>query len=101
MLGCDKFILEDANKISKIGLENYFGHYPSGSSFKNLAHLRQNLQTGKFAKYDYGLEVNQMKYSQILAPEYDLSKIRDVPIALFCGRKDVLASPEDYEWTKE
>ncbi len=57
--------------------------------------------TGKFAKYDYGPEVNLHKYDQVTAPEYDLSKIKDVPIALFCGRNDVLASPQDYEWTKE
>jgi hypothetical protein len=30
-----------------------------------------------------------------------LSKIHDVPIALVCGRLDMLSSPEDYLWLKE
>ena len=34
-------------------------------------------------------------------PELDLKKIRDVPIALFCGKTDQLASKGDYMWVRE
>lgn len=106
MAGHGSFILgmisdEDTSKISPVGLEAYFGHYPSGASFRNLTHFRQNIQTGKFAKFDFGQEVNLKKYNQITPPEYDLSKIKEVPIALFCGIKDRLASKEDYQWTRD
>jgi hypothetical protein len=85
MMGYDKFLLEDPKNVSQIGLETYFGLDASSSSFRNLCHFRQNLQTGKLAKFDFGPEINLLKYKQSTAPEYDLTRIRNVPIALFCG----------------
>ena len=32
---------EDTSKISPFGLETYFGHYPAGTSFKNMMHFKQ------------------------------------------------------------
>ncbi len=84
-MGYDKFLLEDPKNVSQIGLETYFGLDASSSSFRNLCHFRQNLQTGKLAKFDFGPEINLLKYKQSTAPEYDLTRIRNVPIALFCG----------------
>lgn len=92
---------EDTAPISQSGMETYFGHFPSGSSFRNLTHFRQNVQTGRFAKFDFGKEENLKKYGSELPPEYDLTKISGTPIALFCGLKDKCASKEDYQWTKE
>jgi len=40
------------------------------------------------------------RYGSKEPPIYDLSKIDKVPIALFCGSTDRLASPEDYKWLK-
>lgn len=34
-------------------------------------------------------------------PDYDLSKIHTVPLALFCGLGDQLSSPGDFRWAKE
>lgn len=39
---------EDPSLISKNGVETYFGHYPSGTSFRNLTHFRQIINSGKF-----------------------------------------------------
>jgi homoserine acetyltransferase len=50
----------------------------------------------RFQYYDYGKEENCQKYGQPGPPEYKLSNIRDVPIALFCGSTDMLASTQDY-----
>ena len=87
---------EDTTPISATGLETYFGHFPSGSSFRNLIHFRQNVLTGRFAKFDFGREENFKKYGSEVSPEYDLTKISGTPIALFCGLKDKMASKEDY-----
>jgi hypothetical protein len=53
---------------------------------------------GDFQKYDYGKEKNLSVYGVELPPKYDLSQIHHFPIALFCGREDLLASTEDYTW---
>jgi hypothetical protein len=37
------------------------------------------------------------KYGQEEPPEFDLSNIKDIPIALFCGTEDLLSSPGDYK----
>jgi hypothetical protein len=52
-------------------------------------------------KYDFGVDENIKRYGSMNPPEYDLKKIVDVPIALLCGNKDMLSSPEDYKWLKE
>jgi len=31
-------------------------------------------------------------------PEFDLKTLANFPIALLCGREDLLASPKDYMW---
>ena len=35
------------------------GHFPGGSSVKNMEHFAQNYRSGKFCKYDYGAKKNQ------------------------------------------
>ena len=37
-------------------------------------------------------------YHQIEPPEYDLSKIKDIPIILVGGEKDKLSTREDIKW---
>ncbi len=38
------------------------GHFPSGSSLRNMDHFDQIIRKGKFAKYDFGAKINQIKY---------------------------------------
>ena len=92
---------EDTSLLSKHGKETYFGHYPSGTSLRCLYHFKQLINTGKFLKYDFGTDENIKRYGVAVPPEYDLTRIKDVPIALFCGLKDRLASAGDYRWLKE
>jgi len=86
--------LSDANTklLSKKGLETYMGHFPAGASFKQVNHFRQLVIAKKFQQYDYGPDKNTELYGQSSPPLYDMGKIRDVPIALFCGSNDLLAS---------
>lgn len=92
---------EDTSLISPTGLETFMGHYPAGTSFRSINHFKQILNQKKFQKYDFGKEENLKKYNQEEPPEYDLTKVKGVPIALFCGLKDQLASPLDYHWLME
>ena len=36
-------------------------------------------------------------YGEASPPAYDISQIKDFPIALFCGREDLLSSAGDYK----
>ena len=87
----------DPKLISKNGLETFLGHFPAGSSFKSANHFRQMVLAKKFQKYDYGEEKNKEVYGQAVPPEYDMSKIKDIPIALVGGTTDRLASIADFQ----
>ena len=58
----------------------------------------QIIESKKFIKYDYNKEANLFIYHQIEPPEYDLSKIKDIPIMLIGGEKDKLSTREDIRW---
>jgi hypothetical protein len=70
------------------------GHYPAGTSLMNFRHFEQYYHTGKFAKFDWGPEINMKKYNQTTPPIYNVSNI-DVPVHLFVGRYDRLATVKD------
>jgi len=72
----------------------FMGHFPSGTSTKDLTHFAQNVRNKVFAQYDYGATKNMQVYGQITAPNYDLSKIQN-KVCLFVGNDDRLATPTD------
>jgi pimeloyl-ACP methyl ester carboxylesterase len=91
----------DIEHISQDGLETMLGHSPAGSTVQQIDHFRQLVCSGNFQKYDYGKEKNLSVYGEEIAPHYDLSQLHHFPIALFCGREDLLSSTEDYTWLSE
>ena len=81
---------------------NYAMFYPSGASFQSVDHLKQMIETKKFARYDYeDEEKNIQKYGQATPPLFDHSKITGFNIALVCGKSDLFAAPDDYNWLHE
>lgn len=74
----------DSKNISQTGFETYCGHYPAGTSFRCIEHFRQMIKAKKYQKYDFG-EENVIKYNSFEPPEFNLTNIVDMPIALFCG----------------
>lgn len=56
-------------------------------------HFAQLIQSDEFRAYHYGFYTNFKKYKSIYAPVFDLSKIDTVPIALYSGEQDTLATP--------
>jgi hypothetical protein len=87
--------------LSQRARDNLPGHFPSGTSFRVLNHFRQLILKETFEKYDFGFEENFKRYGQVEPPVYDLRKISKVPIALFCGKGDLLSSNDDFRWTKD
>ena len=57
------------------------------------------MEKGKFIKYDYGnSDHNEAFYGKgnIVPPSYDFAEVKKLPLALVCGREDLLSSPRDY-----
>ena len=92
---------DDPLKISQFALETYMGHLPAGTSFRCIEHYRQLLVNKKFQKFDFGLEKNLDLYDNETPTEINLQSFSGVPIALFCGVCDKLASPLDYGWLRD
>ncbi len=57
------------------------------------------LRTGEFSKFDYGAEINLLKYGQSQPPKYDLSKLKDFKVKkyMFRGTRDALITKEDFD----
>lgn len=72
------------------------GHFPAGTSRKNLNHLIQISQKQKFVNYDYGSARNMAVYKRTVPPEYDLSKVT-MKIALFVAKNDMISTIKDVE----
>ncbi len=83
----------------------YLGHFPSGTSLRTLEHYGQLNVSGKFQYYDYNFQSqnkadNWEKYHQESPPEIDLTKISRVPIAMYIGKGDLLATVDDCNWAR-
>jgi lysosomal acid lipase/cholesteryl ester hydrolase len=64
----------------------FVGHFPSGSSTKSLRHFAQNVRSGNFADPDFR--------------PYPIENIKDIPIGLFVGKDDRLATVLDNQKLK-
>ena len=78
----------------------YMGHEPNGSSVKALLHYAQNMREDRFQIWadDYtDVFGHDEKKNTNLIP---IDSINQVPVAMFIGTSDVLATSTDSEWTK-
>ena len=86
-------------------MTTFMGHFPAGTSFRCAEHFRQEILAKKFQKFDYAGEDganNKLIYDGLSTPpEYNLTSFSGMPIALFCGKEDLLAAPGDYLELKE
>ncbi|KAJ3658402.1 hypothetical protein Zmor_010141 [Zophobas morio] len=67
---------------------------PAGCSIKQLMHFIQGAESGYFAQYDYGVEVNKIQYGQEMPPLYDITKIT-ARVSLYYAGNDWLNAVED------
>lgn len=64
---------------------------PAGSSVKQLMHFAQEILSGHFRKYDYGIVGNLIKYGKLTPPDYALENVT-APVALFYSQNDWFAN---------
>lgn len=70
------------------------GHTPAGSSTKQFLHYSQEINSGHFRQWDYGLIGNWAHYKHLYPPEYALEKIT-APVYLIYSHNDWLAAETD------
>ncbi|XP_072396727.1 lipase 3-like [Diabrotica undecimpunctata] len=84
------------NEMNTTKIPLIVGHAPAGASTKQLLHYGQEINSGHFRKFDFGMIGNLEKYGSIWAPDYDLSKVT-APVFLFYSKNDWLAGLQDVE----
>ncbi|XP_019553280.3 lipase 1-like [Aedes albopictus] len=70
------------------------GHIPAGSSAKQIFHYAQEVTSGHFRQYDYGVDNNTEIYHSLDPPDYNISNVH-APVAIYYSLSDQLASPLD------
>ena len=81
--------------MSRLGV--YASGFPAGTSSRNILHFGQGVASGKFQKFNYGLERNLQVYGTKTPPEYDLGKITSKNIVIFTSKNDWLSSKPDID----
>ncbi|KAF7286541.1 hypothetical protein GWI33_004944 [Rhynchophorus ferrugineus] len=69
---------------------------PAGASTKQLMHYAQEINSGQFRQYDWGLLINMSKYGSLFPPGYDLSKIT-APTYMLYSKNDWLSAATDVQ----
>ncbi|XP_066150373.1 lipase 3-like [Euwallacea fornicatus] len=67
---------------------------PAGASTKQLLHYGQEIKSGYFREYDYGIISNMKVYGSVTPPRYDLTQIT-TPTYLFYSKNDWLSAETD------
>lgn len=74
---------------------DFFEKFFKSTSLKAIKHFLQLTAQKRMGMYDYGPQINMMKYKQASPPAYDLGRIRSDRIILVRGLSDFLSTPED------
>ncbi len=85
-----QYFAEDhpTNRIDFNKLFENFAYSPGGTSARNVNHWIQLFSTKEFTQYDYGMEMNYVKYGQSKPPSYDLTKFRKYKVKSFMTTSD-------------
>ncbi|XP_043481797.1 uncharacterized protein LOC122510908 [Leptopilina heterotoma] len=85
------------DEVDRVHIENFLTYEPAGSSWKQVIHYGMNYwNKGHFRLYDYGKKKNKKIYNSTTPPEYPLENV-DIPIAMYHGTNDYVATPQDIE----
>ncbi|XP_049768597.1 lipase 3-like [Schistocerca cancellata] len=83
-------------EMNKTMIPVIMGHDPAGCSTKQLIHYGQEIQSGHFRQYDFGMLGNLEKYGSFWPPDYDISKIT-AKVALHYSNNDWCAALQDVD----
>jgi lysosomal acid lipase/cholesteryl ester hydrolase len=77
-----QYFIEDfpTERIDYNRLFEHFPYTPGGTSARNVNHWIQFFTTKEFTQYDFGTEMNYIKYGRPTPPTYDLTKFSNYRI---------------------
>lgn len=78
-------------QLNRTMLPEILQYVPAGSSRHQLVHYGQEMNSGKFRMFDFGMFGNLKAYGSMSPPSYDLKKVT-APVALHYGDNDWLAA---------
>ncbi|KAL5103202.1 Lysosomal acid lipase/cholesteryl ester hydrolase [Taenia crassiceps] len=90
------FLLAGYNmrNMNSTRLPVYVAHTPAGTSVQNMVHYCQAMWQGGFQGFDFGEAGNRVRYNRTTPPPYGLDAV-GVPVTVYWGGRDWLASPRD------
>ena len=84
----------DEAQLNKTMVPTIVHHTPAGTSTNVVVHYLQEINSKKFAHYDFGKDGNNEAYGQDDPPEYLIEALK-VPVATYWSLNDMLAQPKD------
>lgn len=93
LTGYDPYNLEPEFFLSVLG------HFPAGTSRKNIMHFAQVGNSDRFARYDYGA-YNKDIYGTRTPPNYDLTKVT-CNVTMFVSKNDAILGLKSAERLKK
>ncbi|XP_019876909.2 lipase 3-like [Aethina tumida] len=88
----------DEEQIDYDSLPMIFSNAPAGISYRQAMHYLQEIRSGNFEPYNFGVQKNREIYNgKHTAEPYNLKKIAPPPITIYYGDGDTLASPTNVE----
>lgn len=86
---------DDKGLISQDKLTSVLSIFPNVVTVRTLTHLLQQMVSGEFTEFDFGITENEKLYLSAEPPPYNLSNVR-VPIAIIIGGDgDLIATEMD------
>lgn len=85
----------DFPQLNKTMLTVLMSNTPAGFSVKQLVHYGQEIRSGHFRQYDYGL-ANLIHYGRTEPPAYNVTKIT-APTAAYYAKNDFFAAVTDVQ----
>ncbi|CAK9298209.1 unnamed protein product [Gordionus sp. m RMFG-2023] len=86
----------DTKNFNQSRIPVYYGHYPAGTSVRNMVHFGQAVLNDDFSMYSLGFLGNLKKYGRIVPPSHDIRQMT-TPTMIFWGQKDWLTNPKDVD----
>ncbi|XP_066252796.1 lipase member N-like [Euwallacea similis] len=87
----------DVDQVDKSKLSVFLTNTPNGVSVKEVVHLTQEITSGAFRQYDFGSATsNFLHYGTSEPPVYNIAEVT-VPLAVYYGKNDLLASIVDVQ----
>lgn len=81
------------NIIFKAILPEIVKYAPAGASTRQFIHYAQEISSGRFCRYDYGVTENVQVYGTEVPPVYDVNQIT-CPVAVYYANNDALVATQ-------